>query len=240
MYPISASCKLFIDAQRLDILIGSSGFRSVNATARDYHGFTKEMSFARLVLSSSSVEEMPRFSRNSFPPRDVAISLIQRYLRCVSIQYPVLSETALFGSLDAVYQNVRHARPLDHWNIRMVLAIALASCSQSKDDTHYRDAVRHVSTALEQVESVVQPGSMAGIQAILLLVLYSLIDPSHFNNWYLVGVASRVMVDLGLHQDPAGDSRIKESQLELRRRIYQCVYALDRLILTFTDLEDIG
>ena len=110
----------------------------------------------------------------------------------------------------------------------MILAIALVSRSQVKDDTLYRDAVRYASSALKHAESVLQPGSVAGLQAILLLVIYSMLDPSHFNSWYLIGVASRVMVDIGLHQEPAEDLRVNKSQLTLRRQIFHCVYTLDR------------
>ena len=212
------------------MLTVSSDLRSVNATARDFHGFTREMSFARLILSTSSVAELPHCPVIGFPPRDLAISLVQRYLESISIQYPVLTETSLYGSLDAVYQSHTRARPIDHWNIRLVLAIALASYSQSKDDTRYREAVHHVIAAMSQVEYVIQPGSMTGIQAVLLLALYSLVDPSHFSSWYLIGVAGRAMVDLGLHQDSAEELKVKEPQLGLRHRIYQCVYCLDRLV----------
>lgn len=110
----------------------------------------------------------------------------------------------------------------------MILAIALISRSRVKDDTFYRDAVRHASSALEHAESVLQPGSVAGLQAILLLVVYSMLDPSHYNSWYLIGVASRVMVDIGIHQEPAEDLRVNKSQLILKRRLFYCVYTLDR------------
>ena len=36
-------------------------------------------------------------------------------------------------------------------------------------------------------------------------------------------------VDLGLHQDPPKSVKMKDSQLDLRRRIFYSVYSLDRL-----------
>lgn len=62
----------------------------------------------------------------------------------------------------------------------------------------------------------------------LLLVVYSIRDPHHFDSWYLVGAAARMMVDLGLHQDPPKSIKMTDAQLNLRRRIYYSVYALDR------------
>ena len=206
--------------------------RSVNATARDFHGFTKEMSFARLILSTSSVGAMPRYSEPALPPRDIARGLIQKCLDEVLVMYPVFSDTATFGSFEAVYQQRGYtSSPLHRWNTCMILAIASIAQSHNKGDAMYQNAVRLASNALEIAESVIHPGSIAGLQAILLLVIYSMFDPPHFSSWYLIGVASRVMADLGLHQEPAEEVRIKESQLLLRRRIFYCVYTLDRYIL---------
>ncbi|MCJ1242227.1 hypothetical protein MMC14_010234 [Varicellaria rhodocarpa] len=189
------------------------------------------MSFARLVLSTSTIEDMPRHSMKSLPPMDEAILSIHRYLNTVSVLYPVLSETVIFGSLNAVYQHQgRYARYIDHWNVRMIFAIASITQSTSKNDIQYNDALHHASSALERAEAVLQPGSAVGIQSILLLLLFALLDPFHFSSWYLIGVASRAMVDLGLHQDPAEDTKIRESDLDRRHRIYQCVYMLDRLV----------
>lgn len=62
----------------------------------------------------------------------------------------------------------------------------------------------------------------------LLLVQYSTLDLQHFDSWYLAGAAARMTVDLGLHQDPPKSVKMKESQLDLRRRIFYSVYSLDR------------
>ena len=203
----------------------------MNATARDFHGFTREISFARLVLSTSCLQEMPKFATNVLPQRYAITSLLQHYLDNIYVLYPFLSETKLFASIDAVYQEEgRFATPMDHWITRLVIAIALASLSHRRGDTQYQDAVRHAAAAFEQIEMVVLPGSISGIQAILLMVLYAMLDPHHFNSWYLVGLASRVMVDLGMHQDAPEELRLKESDLDLRWRVYIGVYTLDRLV----------
>ena len=190
------------------------------------------MSFARLVLSTSSVLDMPKFVNNILPQRYAITPLIQHYLDNIHALYPFLSESKLFQSIDAVYQeNGRHALPIDRWRIRLVLATAIASLSRKRGDTQYQDAVRHAAAALEEIETVVHPGSIVGIQAILQLVLYAMLDPRHFNSWYLIGLASRVMVDLGLHQDPPEELRLKHSELDMRLRVYDCVYALDRSVI---------
>lgn len=67
-------------------------------------------------------------------------------------------------------------------------------------------------------------------QQMLLLVQYSTRDPRHFDSWYLAGAAARMTVDLGLHQDPPKSAKIKDSVVDLRRRIFYSVYLLDRLV----------
>ncbi len=177
---------------------------------------------------------MPKFVAKVLPQRYEITHLVEHYLKNIHALYPFLSESRLFQSIDAMYQeNGHHALPIDHWTVRLVLATATASLSRKIGDTEYQDAVRHAAAALEEIEAVVRPGSIVGIQAILQLVLYAILDPRHFNSWYLIGLASRVMVDLGLHQDPPEELRHKHSELDMRLRVYECVYALDRLVTLF-------
>ena len=189
------------------------------------------MSFARLVLSTACVTELPQASIAVLPPREMAVGLLQDCIQRVFTMYPIFSDTTVFGCLEAIYQHSgRYCPPHDSWNVRLILAIASLGRSQRKGDVQYQNAVSHAAIALEQREAVLQPGSVSTVQALLLLVIYSMLDPSHFDCWYLVGVAARVMVDIGLHQDPgaAGESRLKPAQMDFRRRIFYCVYALDR------------
>lgn len=172
---------------------------------------------------------MPKYASNVLPQRHAIVPLVQHYLDNIHVLYPFLSATKLWGSVEAVLQqDGRYASAMDHWTTRFVLAIALASLSRRRGDTQYQDAVRHATAALGHIEIVAHPGSILGIQALLLLVLYAMLDPHHFSSWYLIGIASRAMVDIGLHQDPPQGLRLKEIELELRRRLYLSVYALDR------------
>ena len=215
------------------ILSGDFGFLSVNATSRDFHGFTSTMSFARLLLSVSMVTDLPSFVSNSLPPRYVATSFIQHYLDNIFVLMPFFSEIDLMSSLSAVYQETgRHAKASDHWFVRMVLAISSAAASQNKGDVNNQTAVRHVAAALAHVESVIHPGSISGIQGLLLLVQYSMIEPEYFRSWDLIGMASRVMVDLGLHVEPAPETKMSKDTIDMRRRVFYCVYTLDRNIST--------
>ncbi|OJZ92294.1 hypothetical protein ASPFODRAFT_202092 [Aspergillus luchuensis CBS 106.47] len=217
----------------IDDLVGDFGFLSVNATSRDFHGITSNTSFANLLLSLSQAESIPRLPAQSLPPRNEILNLLQHYFDNIYIQLPFFVETSFWTSVDAVYQaGGRFAKPFDKWILHMVLATASASLSLKIGDTSHRRALSHISMAMNQAEGVIRPGTIAGIQSILLLAQYSLFDPQHFRSWYLVGMAVRVAVDLGLHQDPPLDVQSASEQLDLRRRVFHCVYCLDRGIST--------
>jgi hypothetical protein len=200
----------------------------VNATARDFHGFTTEMSYARLILSASSKEALPTGLHKALPPRFAATPHIQHYVNNVYSLLPVFEEATLYSAIDAVYHLEEEATAFDHWTVRMVLAIACLSQSEQRGDSLYSDAVGHVNAALEHAEAVLHPGFIHSIQALILLVIYAMMDPHHFDSWTLIGAASRTMVDLGIHQDPSRSAAMSKDKLEIRRRVYWCVYALDR------------
>lgn len=186
------------------------------------------MSYARLLLSASSKEALPTGLTKALPPRFAATPLIQHYLNNVFTLLPMAEEATLWASVDAVYHLDDTASAFDHWTVRMVLAIACLAQSEQRGDTLYSDAVGHVTAALEHAEEVLHPGFISSIQALLLLVEYAMMDPHHFDSWTLIGAASRTMVDLGIHQDPSRNTHVSRAKLEVRRRVYWCVYALDR------------
>ncbi|PWY80661.1 hypothetical protein BO70DRAFT_362613 [Aspergillus heteromorphus CBS 117.55] len=217
----------------IDDLVGDFGFLSVNATSRDFHGITSNTSFANLLLSLSQAEPIPKLSAQPLPPRHEITPLLQHYFDNFYIQLPFFIETSFWTSVDAVYQaEGRFAKPFDHWILQMVLATASASVSLEVGDRSHQRALYYVSGAFKHAEDVICPGSIVGIQAILLLAQYSLFDPKHFRSWYLVGMASRAMVDLGLHQDPPVEVQSASEQLDLRRRVFHCIYCLDRGLST--------
>ncbi|KAE8387869.1 fungal-specific transcription factor domain-containing protein [Aspergillus alliaceus] len=217
----------------IDDLVGDFGFLSVNATSRDFHGIQSDTSFANLLLSLSVAEPIPKLSPQPLPARHEITPLLQHYFDNLFTQMPFFSETNFWTSVDTVYQaGGRFAKPSDHWFLRLVLAIASASMSLQTGDSSHQRALSLISGALPSAEDVLRPGSILGIQAILLLAQYSLFDPKHFRMWYLIGMAARALVDLGLHQDPPAEVLPADEQLDMRRRVFHCVYCLDRGVST--------
>ncbi|RDW94102.1 uncharacterized protein DSM5745_01424 [Aspergillus mulundensis] len=224
------------EVSNIDDLVGDFGYLSVSATSRDFQGITSNTSFANLLLSVSLGEQIPRSSPRPLPPRSEITPLIQHYFDTFFVLLPFFHETSFWASVDSVYQNGAHfAKPFDNWTVRMVLAIAYGSMSNSQMDVNHRKALSLIQEALQYAEDVLRPGALVGIQGILFLAQYSLVDPVHFRTWYLVGMAARVLVDLGLHQDHHAEAVPSPEQQDLRRRVFHCVYSLDRATSTSLD-----
>lgn len=181
------------------------------------------------------VESLSGISPQPLPPRHEVTPLLQFYFDSIFTQLPFFLETNFWTSVDSVYEpgGGRFAKPFDHFIVRMVLAIAYATVSYQNDDKSQRQSLALVVGALDYAEDVLQPGSIIGIQGILLLAQYSLVNPMRFRTWYLVSMAVRVVVDLGLHQDPPEEVISSTSRLNIRRRVFHCVYCLDRYVHIF-------
>jgi hypothetical protein len=187
------------------------------------------MTFARLILAASNNEAVPKPKQFQLPPRSEAMALIQFYLDNIFVLFPVLAETALFNAVDAIYQANGHpVAEFEYWLLYMVLAIASAAQSQSSNDIYSANGLTWVSRALRYADKVLMPGYVSQIQALILLVQYSMLDPAHFDSWHLIGFASRAIIDLGFHQDPPKEQQTDKKTLEMRRKLFYCVYSLDR------------
>jgi hypothetical protein len=189
------------------------------------------MTFARLILASASNEPLVMSKNQHLPPRPDAMALVQIYIDRVFCLFPAFLETTIFIAIDLVYQDGgKKASEFDHWLVYMILGIASSCQSRKNDDKYYCDGVSYVSQALQYADEVLIPGSIYQIQSLILLVQYAMLDPAHFDSWQLIGFACRSIVDLGFHQDPPEHQQPDKKKLDLRRKIFYCVYALDRYI----------
>ena len=177
------------------------------------------MSFARLVMSMATIKELPVTDPLDLPARESTVGLVQICIDKVFALYPILTETSIYGSVESVYQHTgAYSSPNDIWNVRLVAAIGLLCNATTKGDTNHQMAIRHVTEALEQAEAVLQPGITSTTQAILLLFVYSIFDPVYFSPWYLLSIAVKVWLDIGLHQEPAHMKRPPEKQVGMEGR----------------------
>lgn len=142
---------------------------------------------------------------------------------------------------------------------------------QHQPEEYHASAIIHLENFLGSTPAADRPDGFGGgleeLQAVLLLAGFALLRPVAPGLWYIVGVAVRLGIDLGLHyEDGVGiDSSVADDQAarkqneaegdsatagtagskidakergrrqwvrDLRRRLWWCVYSLDRLVST--------
>lgn len=84
-------------------------------------------------------------------------------------------------------------------------------------------------TALQQVPSMCEARSIENIEAMTLLVVYHLRTASSQGVWYMVGLAMRTAIDLGLHRK-ANETNLDPITAQMRRRLFWTVYYLERVV----------
>lgn len=131
-----------------------------------------------------------------------------------------------------------------------------SSQRQTQPEEYHSSAILHLESFLGSSPSAEGAGGgLEQLQAVLLLAGFALLRPVAPGLWYIVGVAVRLAVDLGLHnEDPeavmestsgqAAEAKAKMNDAELeeygrreyirdlRRRLWWCVYSFDRLVST--------
>ncbi|XXG98389.1 hypothetical protein Hte_004712 [Hypoxylon texense] len=221
-------------------LMSDFGFLSINATTRDFEPSMGNMTFARLVLAAASHDPLPDIIDWSLPQRQDAFALVQHYMTNIWSLFPAFPETALYTILDQMYSfQDRVIKDSEYWLVYMVLAIGSTAQSRAKNDHYYLDGLRFVARALQHADRALMPGYTTQIQSLILLTQYSMLDPSHFDSWHLIGFTSRAVIDLGMHQDPPPEQLSDKAVLDMRRKTFYCVYSLDSMVharaFSFTD-----
>ncbi|KAI2629441.1 fungal-specific transcription factor domain-containing protein [Xylaria nigripes] len=125
--------------------------------------------------------------------------------------------------------------------------------TQAQPEEYHASAIIHL-------EACLSGGGLEELQAVLLLANFALLRPIPPGLWYIVGVAVRLAVDLSLYYEdgkdvefdlgdrketvslPAATEKSREAVLrekgrreyvrDLRRRLWWCTYAFDRIVST--------
>ncbi|KUI55905.1 Positive regulator of purine utilization [Cytospora mali] len=214
----------------VNALVSDFGYMSINATTRDFEPTLSNMTFARLVLAAVTNDPLPEPQSSGLPAKQTAHSIVQYYMTNIYPLFPLFLETVLLSALDDLYQQDRHVSSTNKWLVYMVLAIGSMAQSRSNQDEHYKNGVEFVSHALQFADRALQLGSVSQIQSLALFTQYAMLDPAHFDSWHLIGSTCRAVVDLGFHQDPSTQGKADRVALDMRRKTFYCVYALDRAI----------
>lgn len=203
-----------------------------------------------------------------FPTMDVGTALVNLYFEHANPQIPILHKVEFNRMFEQAYDQVAPQRgPKELYMLNMVFAIGSGiimgamsksedrnsaakpgegrmSSAQAQPEEYHASAIVHLEACLNN-----SGGGLEELQAVLLLANFALLRPVPPGLWYIVGVAVRLAVDLGLHYEDGKDvdSGLKEKsgpqsegQLrergrrefirDLRRRLWWSTYSFDRLV----------
>ncbi|KAI1339158.1 fungal-specific transcription factor domain-containing protein [Xylariaceae sp. FL0016] len=213
----------------------------------------------------------PTISPAEFPDKELAYKLVELYFEHANPQIPVLHREDFMQMFELAYADEGRIRgPRELYMLNMVFAIGggiimdtqTASSratgevkSQAQPEEYHASAIIHLEACLSN-----SGGGLEELQAVLLLANFALLRPVPPGLWYIVGVAVRLAVDLGLHYEDGKDvefdlgdpthtvrpegtgERSRDAQQrergrreyvrDLRRRLWWCTYSFDRLVST--------
>ncbi|KAK3318490.1 fungal-specific transcription factor domain-containing protein [Apodospora peruviana] len=207
----------------------------------------------------------PTIHPAAFPDKALGLRLVTLYFEHANPQIPVLHRVDFMELFEQAYAEEGRVRgPRELYMLNMVFAIGGAiilgdgakndntnapsdgSSSASKQcqpEEYHASAIVHLEACLGS------GGGLEELQAVLLLANFALLRPVPPGLWYIIGVAVRLAVDLGLHYEDGkdieaglGDTVAQHSEAharergrreyvrDLRRRLWWCTYSFDRLV----------
>lgn len=176
-----------------------------------------------------SVEDLKKSSASP-PSSEMGLRILNAYFQKIHLRYPILDRSEVFELHAQRYQqaNSNTQERFGTFKLYMVYAIGatILRLTEAYDhvppENYFMAALQHISAARES-------HSIYNIEAMTLLVLYNLRSPSNSGIWYMIGLAMRTCVDLGLHRE-AYYNNISPYKAQLRRRLFWSVYFLERVV----------
>lgn len=166
------------------------------------------------------------------PPQPAVERLVAAYVDFVGVTGPIIHIPTLGKQLLKIREGT-DVEEGDIFVVMMVLALSTMASSRfvdPPDDLRACSEAFHAE-AMKHLDAVFEEQSYVSLQAILLLVWYSLLNPDKGSIWFLVGLATRACVDLGYHNEHNVQvDQLDALELDMRRRLFWCTYKMDRLL----------
>lgn len=237
------------------------------------------------------LQTKPTIKEAPFPDRDLGEKLVNLYFEHANPQIPILHRGEFMDLFDRTYSidaSKRTSRELYLLNIVYAIGAGIIwgssdpqpnsqqgeyaqkrarlASQQAQPEEYHASAIVNLGSFLSSnssLEAAERPnGDLEELQAVLLLCGFALLRPVAPGLWYIVGVAMRLAVDLGLHYEDGSDiddtpdgqdipgmgmsspemkaprpvdakeKGRREWVRDLRRRLWWCTYTFDRLVST--------
>ncbi|KAK6500235.1 hypothetical protein TWF481_010583 [Arthrobotrys musiformis] len=172
----------------------------------------KERRASAFSLSSAPIDKLPK--------RELTDKLVSEFIfKRAQFMLPTLHESTFMKDADEVYAG--SADPHKNFILKMVLAISMQKIGSQYSglaDGFYLSALTHL-------EAVVGAMNLSTLQCFCLMGQYSLLTPTRTGIYHIIGLATRLCIDLGLNQESTITKDIFGNPLDpltidMRRRLF--------------------
>lgn len=169
----------------------------------------------------------------SIPGRDKMEELFADFAQ-VQWQYQILDINEFEHHLDHFFGPDPHHNPASTVVVNMVFAISVHFAGRIRGDvTASNMADSYHEQALTLLGELLRHKTIDSLQAILLILLFSIVNPQKPIVWHLLGSALRLASELGIHtesicQQPSLETFQDTS--DLPRRLFWSLYSMDRAV----------
>ncbi|CAI7640352.1 unnamed protein product [Penicillium glandicola] len=202
--------------------------------AGQVHAPSEQPSATQIRDRATRMEDL--LSANVEPPTDeMGARILETYFTRLHSRYPFLNRKQVW-QIHADRWRLAKIRREDLtrpdrfaiFKLNMVYAIG-GTMLQMVEKYAHMTPERFYTAALQHVPTMCEARSIDNIEAMVLLVVYHLRTASSHGMWYMVGLAMRTAIDLGLHRK-ANESNMDPFTTQIRRRLFWTVYYLERVI----------
>ncbi|CAK7231815.1 hypothetical protein SBRCBS47491_008057 [Sporothrix bragantina] len=185
-----------------------------------------------------------------FPDLETAERFLDIYFSTIHVAYPFLPRDLFMQTYRAYIASDRQTVPSDTWLATLYILFAIGACyntasggmaiqAKQGNDTLHEQYYRHALSLASGAETPER--SVSQVSFLLAQCFYLLAVCRTDTCWTTLGLAVRIAQSIGLHVDADATrprSRLKPKytqtlafrNAELRRRVWYCIYVLDRLL----------
>ncbi|KAI9841803.1 MAG: hypothetical protein M1838_003412 [Thelocarpon superellum] len=162
----------------------------------------------------------------SLPSRPTADKLVEVFCQRSQFLLPTLHEPSFRADVQAVYDGSKD--PYRNFVLRMVFAISL----QKLDAQYAGLADSYYLAAFEYVDAAMRSMDLKTLQCLVLIGQYSLLTPTRTAVYYVIGLASKLCQQLGLHEEDifvqtGVEYKLDALEKDMRRRLFWIVISME-------------
>ncbi|PYI11883.1 hypothetical protein BO78DRAFT_381930 [Aspergillus sclerotiicarbonarius CBS 121057] len=205
-------------------------FIDTSTSILDINTFSSPSLFNQLSLSHV-LEDETVLADLHLPDKAHISYLMEFYFAHSHTLYPIIRRTEFTSVLWRVYNHPQEplaGSALSMFRIWMVLAIGSTTHS-SVSLVEESESVLYYNKAMVYFEEAFGLGDMAALEVLMLQVSYSFFNQIGPNTFFLVGVAARMAIGMGLHTS-SSYLNLPADVVEYRKRIFFSLYMMDRVV----------